>query len=174
MAASAKQVPGEMRWRHHGRCARISIWRGGSAASPRKRSPSRRNALPRRSSVPHPAYVIGLAKRLWGEPPRRATKDRPHQRQVPAFAVEFSAIGICPGGAVSGDLGYLGLTPRWVCGTVVGGCSFMIHVRLGAAPPRWSATHGSIKSARPPLPLSEVASEIITIEGLEPQRSLPA
>jgi hypothetical protein len=24
---------------------------------------------------------------------------------------------------------YLGLTPKWVDGTAVGGCSFMIHVR---------------------------------------------
>jgi hypothetical protein len=28
---------------------------------------------------------------------------------------------------------YLGLTPKWVDGTAVGGCSFMIHVRHGAA-----------------------------------------
>ena len=29
---------------------------------------------------------------------------------------------------------YLGLTPKWVDGTAVGGCSFMIHVRhVGAA-----------------------------------------
>ena len=29
---------------------------------------------------------------------------------------------------------YLGLTPKWVDGTAVGGCSFMIHVRHVAAP----------------------------------------
>ena len=28
---------------------------------------------------------------------------------------------------------YLGLTPKWVDGTAVGGCSFMIHVRHAAA-----------------------------------------
>ncbi|HMS81716.1 MAG TPA: thiolase, partial [Burkholderiaceae bacterium] len=28
---------------------------------------------------------------------------------------------------------YLGITPRWVDGTSVGGCSFMIHVRHAAA-----------------------------------------
>src|SRR5271166_1638524 len=28
---------------------------------------------------------------------------------------------------------YLGLTPKWVGGTAVGGCSFMIHVRHAAA-----------------------------------------
>src|SRR5437016_10030130 len=28
---------------------------------------------------------------------------------------------------------YLGLTPKWVDGTAVGGCSFMIHVRHSAA-----------------------------------------
>ena len=28
---------------------------------------------------------------------------------------------------------YLGLTPKWVDGTAVGGCSFMIHVRNAAA-----------------------------------------
>ena len=28
---------------------------------------------------------------------------------------------------------YLGLTPKWVDGTAVGGCSFMIHVRRAAA-----------------------------------------
>ena len=28
---------------------------------------------------------------------------------------------------------YLGLTPKWVDGTAVGGCSFMIHVRPAAA-----------------------------------------
>ena len=28
---------------------------------------------------------------------------------------------------------YLGITPRWVDGTAVGGCSFMIHVRHAAA-----------------------------------------
>jgi 3-oxoacyl-[acyl-carrier-protein] synthase III len=28
---------------------------------------------------------------------------------------------------------YLGLTPKWVDGTTVGGCSFMIHVRDAAA-----------------------------------------
>jgi acetyl-CoA acetyltransferase len=28
---------------------------------------------------------------------------------------------------------YLGLTPKWVSGTAVGGCSFMIHVRHAAA-----------------------------------------
>jgi hypothetical protein len=30
---------------------------------------------------------------------------------------------------------YLGLTPKWVDGTAVGGCSFMIHVHT---PPRRS------------------------------------
>jgi hypothetical protein len=35
---------------------------------------------------------------------------------------------------------YLGLTPKWVDGTAVGGCSFMIHVRHAAAgSPRASA-----------------------------------
>ncbi len=29
---------------------------------------------------------------------------------------------------------YLGLTSKWVDGTVVGGCSFMIHVRHAVAP----------------------------------------
>ena len=28
---------------------------------------------------------------------------------------------------------YLGLTPKWVYGTAVGGCSFMVHVRHAAA-----------------------------------------
>ena len=28
---------------------------------------------------------------------------------------------------------YLGITPKWVDGTAVGGCSFMIHVRHAAA-----------------------------------------
>jgi hypothetical protein len=28
---------------------------------------------------------------------------------------------------------YLGLTPKWVDGTAVGGCSFMIHFRHAAA-----------------------------------------
>src|SRR3979411_1201633 len=28
---------------------------------------------------------------------------------------------------------YLGITPKWVDGTAVGGCSFMIHVRPAAA-----------------------------------------
>jgi hypothetical protein len=34
----------------------------------------------------------------------------------------------------AGDgLHYLGLTPKWVHGTAVGGCSFMIDVRHAAA-----------------------------------------
>ncbi len=43
---------------------------------------------------------------------------------------------------------YLGITPKWVDGTAVGGCSFMIHVRHAAAADRLGAvrdvlnTHG--------------------------------
>jgi hypothetical protein len=34
---------------------------------------------------------------------------------------------------IDGIAHYLGLTPKWVDGTAVGGCSFMIHVRHAAA-----------------------------------------
>jgi hypothetical protein len=56
----------------------------------------------------------------------------PNERQLPAgdglpppSQPEF------PG--MEADLPYLGLTPKWVDGTAVGGCSFMIHVRHAAA-----------------------------------------
>src|SRR5271155_4252507 len=42
--------------------------------------------------------------------------------------------GIATAGGTPGTLGhYLGITPNWVDGTAVGGCSFMIHVRHATA-----------------------------------------
>ena len=48
---------------------------------------------------------------------------------------------MCPGRGAKSEKGrcrylrahYLGLTPKWVDGTAVGGCSFMIQVRHAAA-----------------------------------------
>ena len=39
----------------------------------------------------------------------------------------------CAGESPTNMAHYLGLTPKWVDGTSVGGCSFMIHVRHAAA-----------------------------------------
>ena len=39
----------------------------------------------------------------------------------------------CAGESPTNMAHYLGLTPTWVDGTAVGGCSFMIHVRHAAA-----------------------------------------
>ena len=42
--------------------------------------------------------------------------------------------GLATAGASPVDLAhYLGVTPRWVDGTSVGGCSFLIHVRHAVA-----------------------------------------
>lgn len=42
--------------------------------------------------------------------------------------------GVATAGETPGDLvQYLGITPKWVDGTMVGGCSFMLHVRHAAA-----------------------------------------
>jgi hypothetical protein len=45
---------------------------------------------------------------------------------------------------------HLGITPRWLDGTLVGGCSFMLHVRHAAAsPPRWSRCWTGRRSPTP-------------------------
>ena len=42
--------------------------------------------------------------------------------------------GVATAGETPTDIAhYLGITPKWVDGTAVGGCSFMIHVRHAAA-----------------------------------------
>jgi hypothetical protein len=57
----------------------------------------------------------------------------------PSSTVHISAESVDQGGIATASetpvtvAHYLGLTPKWVDGTAVGGCSFMIHVRHAAA-----------------------------------------
>ena len=74
------------------------------------------------------------------------------QLRLPRKRLSLATVGILPSKTHQGNLKpadidgiatagetpvtvahYLGLTPKWVDGTAVGGCSFMIHVRHAAA-----------------------------------------
>jgi hypothetical protein len=58
----------------------------------------------------------------------------PHGRPGRRDSREHQGVGLDDAGETPVTVAhYLGLTPKWVDGTAVGGCSFMIHVRHAAA-----------------------------------------
>src|SRR6266481_1751790 len=81
---------------------------------------------------------------LWGSSGRRMASPASTSPSIgralsPRRTIHISAESVDQGGiATAGETPvtvahYLGLTPKWVDGTAVGACSFMIHVRHAAA-----------------------------------------